>query len=207
MELKSLDFGKFASTTWADVLERKQIMDHGIRPLWSSMPRIAGPAYPVACAAGDNLMLHAAIYHAPAGSVVVVQTGDLDYAVAGGNVCATAQKNGIAGFVIDGLVRDIGEIRDLGFPVFARGIIPKPGGKFGEGIFHGKVSCGGVSVSPGDAVIADEEGVAVVPVSEIESRYAAAAARAAKDAAQSLDEWEKSHKASVMAIVASKNLC
>ena len=206
MELKHLDFGKFASTTWADVLDRQQIMDYGIRPLWDGMPRIAGPAYPVACAAGDNLMLHAAIYHAPAGSIVVVQAGDLDYAVAGGNVCATAQKNGIAGFVIDGLIRDIGEIRDIGFPVFARGIIPKPGGKFGEGILHGTVTCGGVSVSPGDIVIADEEGVAVVPVREIESRHTAAAARAAKDATQRHDEWEKSHRASVMAILTEKGL-
>jgi len=206
MDSKNLDFREFASTTWADVLEREQIMDYGIRPLWDGMPRIAGPAYPVACAAGDNLMLHAAIYHAPAGSVVVVQAGDLDFAVAGGNVCATAQKNGIAGFVIDGLIRDLGEIRDIGFPVFARGIIPKPGGKFGEGMFHGTVRCGGVTVSPGDIVIADEEGIAVVPVSEIASCHSAAAERAARDAAQSLEDWEKSHRASVMAIVAKKNL-
>ncbi len=206
MDLKNLDFGEFASTTWADVLERQQIMDYGIRPLWDGMPRVAGPAYPVACAAGDNLMLHAAIYLAPSGSGVVVQAGDLDFAVAGGNVCATAQKNGIAGFVIDGLIRDLGEIRDIGFPVFARGIVPKPGGKSGEGIFHGTVRCGGVSVSPGDIVIADEEGVAVVPADDMASCHAAAAERATKDAAQSLDEWEKSHRASVMALLAKKGL-
>jgi len=205
-DLKNMNFREFASTTWADVLERQQIMDYGIRPLWEGMPRIAGPAYPVACAAGDNLMLHAAIYHAPAGSVVVVQAGDLDYAVAGGNVCATAQKNGIAGFVIDGLIRDLGEVRDTGFPVFARGIIPKPGGKIGEGVFHGTVNCGGVSVSPGDIVIADEEGIAVVPRAEMESCHGAAAARAAKDAAQSLEDWEKSHRASVMALLKKKGL-
>jgi 4-hydroxy-4-methyl-2-oxoglutarate aldolase len=152
------DFAQFASTTWADVLERKQIMDHGIRPLWASTPRIAGPAYPVACAPGDNLMLHAAIYRAPRGAVVVCQAGDMEYAVAGGNVCATAQKNGIAGFVIDGLVRDLGEIRDCAFPVFARGLVPKPGGKHGEGILNGPVTCGGVHVEPGDWIIADEEG-------------------------------------------------
>ncbi len=81
MDLKNIDFGEFASTTWADVLARQQIMDYGIYPLWDGMPRIAGPAYPLACAAGDNLMLHAAIYHAPAGSVVVAQAGDLEYAM------------------------------------------------------------------------------------------------------------------------------
>lgn len=200
------DFGQFASTTWADVLERKQIMDFGIRPLWAGMPRIAGPAYAVACAPGDNLMLHAAIYRAPKGAVVVAQAGDLDYAVAGGNVCATAQKNGIAGFVIDGVVRDLGEIRDCGFPVFARGLVPKPGGKYGAGVLNGPVSCGGVAVAPGDWVIADEEGIAVVPATRLDELYAAAAARFAKDEAQSLEEWEQGHRASVDAILARKGI-
>lgn len=201
-----MNIGQFASTTWADVLERKQIMDSGIRPLWAGMPRIAGPAYPVACAPGDNLMLHAAIYRAPAGSVVVVQAGDLDYAVAGGNVCATAQKNGIVGFVIDGLIRDLGEVRDCKFPVFARGLIPKPGGKHGEGILNGAITCGGVRVEPGDWVIADEEGIAVVPESRFVERYEAAVSKDARDKAQSLDEWEASHHASVEAILAKKGL-
>ncbi len=206
MSSNSGDFGRFPSTTWADVLERKQIMDYHIRPLWPGMPRIAGPAYPVACAPADNLMLHAAIYRAPQGAVVVAQAGDLEYAVAGGNVCATAQKNGIAGFVIDGLVRDIGEIRECGFPVFARGLIPKPGGKHGEGILNGGVSCGGVRVEPGDWVIADEEGIAVVPAARLDELHVAAAARFAKDEAQSLAEWERSHRASVEAILAKKGI-
>ena len=63
------------------------------------------------CAPGDNLMLHAAIYRAPAGAVIVVQAGDTEYAVAGGNVCAVAQKRGIAGFVVDGVIRDLSEAR------------------------------------------------------------------------------------------------
>lgn len=206
MSTATKDFAQFASTTWADVLERKQIMDFGIRPLWDGMPRIAGPVYPVASAPGDNLMLHAAIYRAPRGAVVVCQAGDLDYAVAGGNVCATAQKHGIAGFVIDGLVRDLGEIRDCAFPVFARGLVPKPGGKHGEGILNGPVTCGGVSVQPGDWIIADEEGIAVVPAGQLDDSYTAASIRAAKDAAQSLDEWEQGHRSSVEAILAQKGL-
>src|SRR5665213_4553732 len=101
-------FQALSPTTLADVLPRKQVMDAFIRPLWSGMPRIAGPAYPVQCAPGDNLMLHAAIYRAPRGSVIAVETGDMHYALAGGNVCAVAQKNGIAGFVLDGAIRDLG---------------------------------------------------------------------------------------------------
>ena len=97
-------FNDLSPTTLADALSVEQVMDIGIRPLWQPMPRIAGPAYPVRCAPGDNLMLHAAIYRAPPGAIIVVQAGDLDYAVSGGNVCAVANKRGIAGFVVDGVI-------------------------------------------------------------------------------------------------------
>ena len=90
---------------------------------------MAGPAYTVRCPAGDNLMLHAAIYRAEPGSIIVMEAGDVDYAVAGGNVCAVAQKRGVAAFIIDGAIRDLAEIRKLGFPVFARGVIPIPGAR------------------------------------------------------------------------------
>ena len=76
-------------------------MDIGVRPLWSPMPRVAGPAYPVRCPPGDNLMLHAAIYRAPPGAILVVEAGDVGFAVAGGNVCAVAQRRGIAAFVVE----------------------------------------------------------------------------------------------------------
>ena len=79
-------------TTLADLLDRGQVMDIGIRPLWPA-PRVAGPAFTVRCPAGDNLMLHAAIYRAAPGSVLVVQAGDSDFAMAGGNMCAIAQPS------------------------------------------------------------------------------------------------------------------
>jgi 4-hydroxy-4-methyl-2-oxoglutarate aldolase len=103
------------------------VMRHVIRPLWTPMPRIAGPAYTVRTVKHDNLMLHAAIYHAEPGDVIVVQAGDDKMAVAGGNVCAVAQRRGVGGFVVDGVIRDVGESRGRGFPVFARGISPIAG--------------------------------------------------------------------------------
>src|SRR5262249_54823039 len=156
-------FAKLSPTTFADVLSRDRVMDMGIRPVWTGMPRIAGPAYPVRCPAGDNLMLHAAIYRAAPGSIVVVEAGDADYAGCGGNVCAVAQRRGIAGFVVDGVVRDLGETRAHAFPVFARGVIPIPGVKDQLGVLDEPVRCGGVTVGPGDIVIADEEGIVVAP--------------------------------------------
>ena len=190
-------FAKLSPVTFGDVLPRDRFMDIGIRPLWEPIPRIAGPAYTVACPAGDNLMLHAAIHRAPAGSVIVVQGGDRNYALAGGNVCATAQKRGIAGFVLDGVMRDIAETRDNRFPVFGRGVIPIPGDKKGPGTLEALVTCGGVQVAAGDIVVADEEGIVVIEVAKAESVLAAAEAKAAKDATETLDSWMHNHKAKI----------
>ncbi len=184
-------------TTLADLLGREQVMDIGVRPLWTPVPRLAGPAYTVQCPPGDNLMLHAAIYRAEPGSVIVVESGDVDYALAGGNVCAVAQRRGVAGFVVDGLVRDLGEVREAGFPVFGRGVIPIPGTKQALGALGGPVRCGGVLVQPGDIVVADEEGVVVVPAARQAEVLDAARARLAKEAAETLDAWEEQHRARI----------
>ena len=194
-------FSSLSPTTLADAMGRDQVMDIGIRPLWQPMPRIAGPACTVRCAPGDNLMLHAAIYRAAPGSVIVVEAGDVDYAVSGGNVCAVAKRRGIAGFVVDGVIRDLAEVREDRFPVFARGVIPIPGGKREAGVLNGTVRCGGVQVAAGDVVVADEEGIVVVPAARQDTVLEAARARAAKDAAQSLDEWEAEHHARIDAIL------
>ena len=172
-------------------------MDIGIRPLWPGMPRVAGPAYTVRCAPGDNLMVHAAIYRAAPGDVIVVEAGDVDYAVAGGNVCAIAQRRGVAAFVVDGVIRDVAEARERGFAVLARGVIPIPGAKDVLGALGGPVRVGGVDVRPGDIVVGDEEGVVVVPAARAAAVLETARARAEKDAATSLDAWEKAHRARI----------
>lgn len=188
------DFVRLSPTTLSDVLTRDRVMDAGIRPVWMPMPRVAGPAYPVRCEAGDNLMLHAAIHRAPAGAVIVVEAGDGDYAVSGGNVCAWAQKRGIAAFVVDGVIRDVAEVRSLGFPVFARGVIPIPGDKRRTGVLNGPIRCGGIHVAPGDVVVADEEGIVVVDRARAAEVLKSAEAKAAKDAATSLDQWGRAHQ-------------
>ncbi|MFE1297050.1 RraA family protein [Streptomyces sp. NPDC058731] len=195
-------FPDIPPTTLADLVGREQVMDIGIRPLWSPMPRLAGPAFTVRCRPGDNLMLHAAVHRAAPGSVIVVESGDLDHALAGGNVCAVARRRGVAGFVLDGVIRDVAEARGLGFPVFARGVIPIPGTKQAVDPLDVPVRCGGVQVHPGDIVVADEEGVVAVPAARSEQVLAAARARLAEEAAQSLDAWEASHRARIDKILA-----
>ncbi|WP_329265314.1 RraA family protein [Streptomyces pseudovenezuelae] len=192
--IETTEFADVPTTTLADLLGRDRVMDIGIRPLWGPVPRIAGPAFTVRCPPGDNLMLHAAIHRAPAGSVIVVESGDLDYALAGGNVCAVAQRRGIAGFVADGLIRDLAEVREAGFPVFARGVIPIPGTKKAVAPLGEPVRCGGVRVEAGDVVVADEEGIVAVPAARRTDILTAARTKLAKEAAETLDEWEAAHR-------------
>ncbi|MFF7313757.1 RraA family protein [Streptomyces sp. NPDC008137] len=197
-------FTDIPTTTLADLLGRGQVMDIGVRPLWGPVPRVAGQAFTVRCPPGDNLMLHAAIHRAEPGSVVVVESGDLDYALAGGNVCAVAQRRGVAAFVLDGLIRDLAEVREARFPVFARGVIPIPGTKAAARPLRERVTCGGVAVDPGDMVVADEEGVVVVPGARRAEVLTAARAKLAKEAAETLDDWESAHRARIDKILAEQ---
>jgi regulator of RNase E activity RraA len=187
-------YAKISPCTFAEVVTRDRVMDPAIRPLWQPIPRVAGPAYPVACPAGDNLMLHVAIHRAPAGSVIVCAAGDSNWAMAGGNVCAYAQQRGIAGFVVDGVIRDIAETRKNKFPVFGRGVIPIPGVRKTAGLIDIPVVCGGVAVAPGDIVVADEEGIVVLPKAQAADLLGRAQARAKKEEETTLEQWVKNHK-------------
>ncbi|MER6498697.1 RraA family protein [Streptomyces sp. NPDC001455] len=195
-------FDGISPTILAELLGREHVMDLGIRPLWPSPPRVAGPAFTVRCPPGDNLMLHAAIYRAEPGSVIVVEAGDVDYALAGGNVCAIARRRGVAAFVIDGVIRDLAEVRELGFPVFARGVMPVPGVKKAVGPLNVPVRCGGVEVHPGDIVVADEEGVVVTPGARREQVLLEAREKLAEEGRETLDTWQEAHRALVDGILA-----
>lgn len=190
-------FEEIPPTTLADLLGREQVMDIGIRPLWPSTPRVAGPAFTVRCPPGDNLMLHAAIYRAEPGSVIVVESGDVDHALAGGNVCAVARRRGITAIVADGVIRDLAEVREMGFPVFARGVIPIPGTKAAVEPLDVPVRCGGVLVNPGDIVVADEEGIVVTPRARQDQVLSDARQKLAEEAAESLETWEAAHRARI----------
>ncbi|MEL6579503.1 MAG: RraA family protein [Cyanobacteria bacterium J06621_12] len=198
-------FRAISPTAYADALSREQFMDLGIKAVWQPIPRIAGIAYTVKCHPGDNLMLHGAIYRAAPGSVIVVESGSLDYAVSGGNVCAIAQKRGIAGFIVDGVIRDVAEVREAQFPVFARGVIPKPGVKETLGSLNQPIVCGGVTVKAGDIVVADEEGIAVIPAVDQDAVYEIALARTQKESSETLEQWEAQHRAKVERLLQEKD--
>ena len=187
-----------------DVLELSCVVRYEIHPLWSGIPRVAGPAFTVRTGKHDNLMFHASIYLAQPGDVIVVEAGDDEMAVAGGNVCAIAQRRGVAALVVDGVIRDVVESREKRFPVFARGASPIPARRVGEGGLNVQIRCGGVVVNPGDVVVADEEGIVVVPRGRAEDVVAKAQAKAAADSVLSLDDWERRHRSAVEAALRTR---
>ena len=202
MDHDVIGYADIPTTVLADVLGAEQVMDFGVRPLFRPIPRVAGPAFTVKGPPGDNLMLHAAIYRAAPGSVIVVEAGDVDYALAGGNVCAVAQRRGIAAFVIDGVIRDLAEVQDMRFPVFARGVIPVAGSKAAVVPLGTPVRCGSVIVRAGDVVVADDEGVVVTPFDRSAEVLSDARARLAREASLSLAAWETEHHARVEKMLA-----
>lgn len=196
-----MDFTKFPTTAYAEALSREDFVAGHIRPLWQAMPRIAGPAFTVRCPAGDHLMLHAAIYQAQPGDVIVVDASDNDFATAGGNVCAIAQERGIAGFVIDGYIRDLNEVTTAQFPVYARGVVPVAAKKRDDIPNNQPIRCGGARVCAGDMVIADEDGIIVLPQNKQAEYYHIAQQRHEKDAATSLADWQASHYEKIRSLV------
>jgi regulator of RNase E activity RraA len=152
----------------SDCLGRFQGMAAAIGPLAPGM-RIVGRARTVECMAGDNSALHAAIGLCEPGIDVLVcnAQGFTDVALFGGLMTRACLEQGVAGLVIDGAVRDSAEIVESAFPCFSRAVVPRGPHKGFGGIIDGTISCGGVAVAPCDLVIADDDGVTVVPHEEI----------------------------------------
>ncbi len=143
-------------------------MDPGIRGLLPDR-RIAGTAVTARCYGADTTIIHYALGKLRPGDILVIdRAGDQRHAACGGGVAYAAREAGCIGIIIDGMATDIGELRDYGVPVWARGLSAVTGKRgFGQGEFCIPISCGGVPVEPGDAILADENGVLVMKASEI----------------------------------------
>ena len=145
--------------------------------------RISAPAYPVTCAAGDNLAIHVAVAEAPSGSVIVASVGAEPARGYWGEVLTTgAEARGIVGLVIDGGVRDATALEAHDFPVFSSMIALKGATKELPGRVGGQALVGDVLVREGDWIVADADGVTVVPVNALDDVLAAGQAREAKEA-------------------------
>jgi 4-hydroxy-4-methyl-2-oxoglutarate aldolase len=151
----------------SDCLERSHAMGAKIVPLSGSS--LVGRAFPVEVLAGDNATLHHAVATAPRGSVLVVDAqGGRSRAVWGSVLTSAAMARGIRGIVVDGCVRDLAEIRRLRWPAYGLGTCPAGPHKAGGGRIGFPVSVGGVVVGLGDVVVADLDGVTVIPADRLD---------------------------------------
>ena len=155
-------FRGLAPANLADAMGRFNFMDPEMRSR-SGLP-LCGVAVTVLCRPADNLMVHKALEIARPGEVVVVSTcGNRTSAVFGELMCHTAAAKGLGGIVVDGAIRDVDGIARLGFPAFSRTLSPGGCDKDGPGEINVPIACGDTVVMPGDIVVGDESGVAVVP--------------------------------------------
>jgi len=178
-----------------DVMHRMQTMRGGFRA-FGGRPAVAGPAFTVKARPGDNLMLHRAIDLAEPGDVIVCDGGgELNIALTGELMMGHAARRGIAAVVMDGAVRDAARLGELEIGIWARGVTPSGPYKDGPGEIGFPVACGGQVVMPGDLVMADDDGVVVVPREHAAEAIAAAEAHNAKEvqsqAAIDAGDWDR----------------
>lgn len=156
----------------ADRVGQLYVMDAGIRPLYTPLAKLTGSALTVKIAPGDNSVVKRAYEMVRPGDVLVVDArGHTDTCAGGAASMVPAIREGLAGVVVDGAWRDVGELQAIGLPVLGRAVCPYSGPKQRPGEINVPICCGGIVVNPGDIIVADAEGAVVVP-----SRYADAVA-------------------------------
>ena len=161
----------------SDSMGRMTAAGTRLRPYHGGGKRLTGAALTVKSRPGDNLMFHKALDMAEPGDVIVVDAGgELTNSMMGELMAHHAVARNIAGLVINGAIRDLDEIRQLGLPVFAAGVTHRGPYKDGPGEVNVPVSIDGMVVMPGDLVIGDEDGLLCVPRSEVDTVVAAAQA-------------------------------
>ena len=171
-----------AATTVYEAAGQQGALDHTIRPIAPGM-KLCGSALTVRCQAADNLTLHAAIALAQPGDIIVADVGACLEAGHWGEITTVAaQARRVAGLVINGGVRDVEPIARRGFAVFAPAISMKATVKSTPGLINHPIVCGGITVYPGDLVLADDDGVVVVAHERVAQVLEAARQREEREA-------------------------
>lgn len=162
-------FRELPVATVSDVLGPGHVLQARVKPLRAGM-RLAGPAYTLRLPVMDNLGMHVAVRDAHPGDVIVADQQGAQLAAPVGEILALgARQNGLAGIVLDGVVRDVARLREADWPVFAAGAHAQQCRKDGPAWLRLPITCAGVAVRPGDIVLGDDDGVVVVPIERAEA--------------------------------------
>jgi RraA family protein len=162
-------FAGLATPDLADAMQKAGVIDADIKPIFQPMARFAGPAVTVNVPTGSFNVVKIGMEMTRPGDVLVISArGNTHYALLGGNVCKGLKHRGLAGIVVDGAMRDVEEIQAVDLPVHARGLAINAGPTSGPGEVNVPVAVGHCVVFPGDIVVADEEGIVVVPPAHAE---------------------------------------
>ncbi|MFC6622997.1 RraA family protein [Novosphingobium panipatense] len=164
-----------------EIAGRMCLMSPAMMPIAPGQ-KMCGPAITAWNFPGDNLGIHAALYTAEAGDVLVLTNGGGHQGALWGDVaCTFAQKRGLSGTVVHGATRDVDAIRDLGYPVWSTAISPEHPKKRGPAAANVPVVVDGVLVEPGDVIVGDSDGVLVIPQGLLDLAVTRAEVRAAAE--------------------------
>ncbi|HZZ94487.1 MAG TPA: hypothetical protein VFE23_18130 [Usitatibacter sp.] len=172
---------QYAASILADVAGRRGTLHGRIQPLVREM-KLAGPAFTIEVRPGDNLMIHAAMSMARPGDILVIDgKADRTCALMGAIMVNACKKMELGGIVMDAAMRDYLELAEMGFPVFCVGTNPNGPTKYVPGRVNWPVSCGEMTVRPGDLVVGDADGVVVVEREKAASLLPLAAKKVAEE--------------------------